>query len=357
MLTLELLRRPVETFAEFGERIEPIANALVHDFDRDLNTVDDFIEQLRRFRAVAEELPKFEARAASGLIAATLQGALQTPDLPLVEAVRQEVAASIGRPTSVKRKILAILNRDSQVKHEIAHEFWSLSDELLEAAGSARNIFQTAIFDNLRSFTTSIAPQVEMKAANPSGEDQGRWVELHAFLRAFQRDEQAIFLFKPGTQNTSVRPEPSCDESTQSENALEEVIAELDSFVGMSSVKKDVRSLISFLKVERLRSERGFSRNPVSLHSVFTGPPGTGKTSIARIMGRVYKALGFLKKGHVVETDRAGLVAGYIGQTAIKADEIIARAKDGILLLTKPTRSNGRMPPDGTSGKKPSTYF
>lgn len=114
---------------------------------------------------------------------------------------------------------------------------------------------------------------------------------------------------------------------------LEQVMAELDDLVGMQNIKESVRTLTNFLKVQQVRKERGLAQTSVSLHMVFGGPPGTGKTTIARLTGRLFKALGILKKGHLVETDRAGLVAGYVGQTAKKTDDLVNSALDGVLFI------------------------
>jgi stage V sporulation protein K len=122
-------------------------------------------------------------------------------------------------------------------------------------------------------------------------------------------------------------------ESASNEERIEDVLEELDAFTGMEGIKSDVRTLINLLKIQKQRELQGLSNVKPSLHMVFTGPPGTGKTTVARIMGRVFKALGVLKKGHIIETDRSGLVAGYVGQTAIKVDEIVQKAKDGILFI------------------------
>jgi stage V sporulation protein K len=123
------------------------------------------------------------------------------------------------------------------------------------------------------------------------------------------------------------------DEEAVHVEKIEDVLAELESFTGMESIKKDVQSLINLLKIQKQRENQGLTVIKPSLHMVFTGPPGTGKTTVARIMGRVFKALGILKKGHIVETDRSGLVAGYVGQTAIKVDEVIQKSLDGILFI------------------------
>ena len=109
--------------------------------------------------------------------------------------------------------------------------------------------------------------------------------------------------------------------------------SELDSLIGLASVKKEVQTLTNFIKIQQKRAEQGLKSSSVSYHCVFTGNPGTGKTTVARIVANIYKNLGVLKKGHLVETDRAGLVAEYVGQTAVKTNKIIDSALDGVLFI------------------------
>ena len=108
---------------------------------------------------------------------------------------------------------------------------------------------------------------------------------------------------------------------------------ELDELIGLGSVKQEVRSLANFVKLQKQREAQGLKTAKVSYHLVFYGSPGTGKPTVARIVGRIYKDLGVLKKGHTVETDRAGLCGEYVGKTGPKTDTVISKALDGVLFI------------------------
>lgn len=114
---------------------------------------------------------------------------------------------------------------------------------------------------------------------------------------------------------------------------LDSLLKELESLIGLESVKEEVRNLINLLKIVELRTRNGLKAPSVTKHFVFTGNPGTGKTTVARLLSQIYCSLGILSKGHMVEVDRSGMVAGYMGQTAIKVKEVIDKAKGGVLFI------------------------
>lgn len=157
------------------------------------------------------------------------------------------------------------------------------------------------------------------------------------YLKATGSEDASIYeyQFDHNCENDCNQSEPSHNQNSKNDKIRDgdDPIDELNALIGLRQIKQDISSLVNLIKVRKMREQRGMKQSALSLHMVFTGNPGTGKTTVARIIAKIYKELGILSTGQLIEVDRGGLVAGYTGQTAIKVDQVIDSAIGGVLFI------------------------
>lgn len=188
--------------------------------------------------------------------------------------------------------------------------------------------------ETITSFDEKTGQFVTKKAINISGRNiqKKAATDVSEFLNFKQEEDSEEKVFKRGEGRVGGR-RGRRDEAEEIDKSLDELIHELQALIGLGSVKEDVMHLINIIKVRKLREMRGYKRVEMSFHLVFTGNPGTGKTTIARLLAKIYKQLGLVSKGQFIEVDRSGLVDHFAGGTALKTTNVINRAIGGILFI------------------------
>ena len=177
-------------------------------------------------------------------------------------------------------------------------------------------------YDIINSLEIIFKSFVELESRDSQNEKN----TFHSEIRRLTEFTQKSGVFQTVSNSTA---HPTAEEF----QTLDELLDELDALVGLQKVKDDVNSTINLIKVNEMRAKKGLSKAAVSSHLVFLGNPGTGKTTVARLLAKIYKELGVISKGQLIETDRAGLVAGYVGQTALKTTAVVKKAIGGVLFI------------------------
>lgn len=170
-------------------------------------------------------------------------------------------------------------------------------------------------------------PGAQADEADPSGKSQAQST-LEQEMDALSRAQAALMEAAMKFNRENDIPAPAGEKKPETDP-----MEDLNELIGLTGIKHDVRELYDFTKIQKLRKDAGMKTVPVSMHLVFTGNPGTGKTTVARILARLYKQIGVLSTGQLVECDRSGLVAGYVGQTAVKTQKKIEEAMGGVLFI------------------------
>lgn len=175
---------------------------------------------------------------------------------------------------------------------------------------------------------------LEGKYIQESRENAIGWLRNAAQCNClYARDLLNDIFNSPFNPKEQQQDEPDIQSSNTLATENHDYMVELNELIGLSSVKQELESLRNLIKIQKMRAEKGLPNTNMSYHMVFTGNPGTGKTTVARIVAGIYKEIGILRKGHLIETDRSGLVAEYVGQTAPKTNAKIDEAMDGVLFI------------------------
>ncbi len=262
----------------------------------------------------------------------------QLLDLHTKQVIYQQAAAVISAVRNISAEALdsvavvveVAAASDRGLRERYVHGLYSFAQILVKA----NDVVTAGEREALKEVWRLLSQEAGIAASAP-----GSAIEANEANEANEAKESS------STIGASIVASVQSTEAQKSES-LEQVMAELNALIGLGNVKESILGLVNYLRIQNERKTQGLPRAVRSLHAVFFGPPGTGKTTVARLCARIFKSLGVVEKGHLVETDRSGLVSGYMGQTSGKVDDLVKEALGGVLFIDEAYT----LAPQGQSG-------